>query len=129
MIPQIEAGFKAFRDLCVLRALWRLSLKQRRSFAHLGGPTFRVGVKRTALHAHAALDAGRGLDRKVGVGRPGLLDALGWDLIQVPDDPADLDPLGTRQTVLTVVSTKDTSQQFSLHTLYLNRLSTRPAVP
>jgi hypothetical protein len=107
MIPQIEAGFKAFRDLCVLCALWRLSLKQRRSFAHLGR---YVDVKRTALHTDTTFDAGRRRDRKPRVPLFDLLDPSCRDLIQVPDHPPDLDPLRTRKTVLTVVSTKDTSR-------------------
>ena len=53
---------------------------------------------------------GRSLDRKPRVPLFDLLDPPGRDLIQVPDHPPDLDPLRTRQTVLTVVYTKDTSR-------------------
>ena len=68
-------------------------------------------AKRTALQAVAALDARRGLDREISVPPRDLLQLSAQQLIQVPDHPADLDPLGTREAVMAVVDKKDTSQQ------------------
>jgi hypothetical protein len=90
----------------VSSTLCDLSLKHSRRLAHLVDD---VHVKRAALRADTALDAGRGFDRELCVPLLDLLDPSGWHLVQVPDHPPDLDPFRTRQAVLTVVCTKDTS--------------------
>ena len=107
--------------------LGRLCLKHRCGLAHL---CEYVHVKRAALHAHPALDAGGGLDREPRVPLFDLLDPPSRHLIQVPDHPADLDPLLTRQTMLPVVYTKDTSCPSLTCALYLvprQRVSTSRA--
>ena len=81
-------------------------LKQCCCLAHLVND---LHVKRAAFQTQSALDAGGGFHRELCVPFLNLLDPPGRDLIQVPDHPPDLDPLGTRQTMLTVVYTKDTS--------------------
>jgi hypothetical protein len=48
-----------------------------------------------------------------------LLEPSRWDLIQIPDHPVNLAPLGTRQTVMAVVDKNDTSQWLSKRALCL----------
>jgi hypothetical protein len=75
-----------------------------------------IHSKRAALHARSERDAH---GRRCVVPLFDLLDASGRYLIQVPDHPADFDPLRTRHAVLTVVDTNDTNRRSSSHALYL----------
>jgi len=91
-------------------ALCGLFLKHLRRFSHLGND---LHIKGAALHAYPAFDASRCLDRKSSIPFLDLLDPLRRYLVHVPDDPADLNALWTRKTVLAVVDKNDTSARFS----------------
>ena len=142
MIPQIEARFKTFRDLCEptpilalnwsapspqilprpLRALRSMSILPQT--APLPRSSWRVcprqmdsALRRCRTRRPHGTWGRRGLDRKPGVPLFDLLDPLGRHLIQVPDDPADLNPFRTRKAMMAVSAKSSTSHLLAPFTL------------